>query len=573
MRTVFSYTLKYKWIIIIGLLLMLVELAVELIQPLFIRGVIDDGITVNNLNNVWMYLGLMLAASIISTIAGVFNTYLSSYATNAFGNDLRNAIFRRIQNFTLETLSKFNGSTLITRLTQDVLISEMLVFFGMRILLRAPLLVIGSLVMSFVVNVKLGFYLTLLTPILFVFLFVTATMGAKIFSRIQKRLDKINRFFQENLSGMLLIKVNNRAEYESNRFSDIAGKLRDDMIFGLRLMESILPVLLLIMNGSLLLVLYVSSDLIQTNNVQVGEVVAVINYALRMQGGFSMFSFLIISATRAKASADRISEVLHEDVDELDDGRKIEHTEGSSVEFQDVSFKYVNSVSNILEDVSFKVDKNETLVIMGATGSGKSSLVNLIPRLYDATKGNIYVDGKNVKDWNVNELRDLIGYVPQSAVLFTGTIFENMLWGDECASLSDVYDSTRKAQVHENIIRFDHQYNTQVGQRGVQLSGGQKQRLSIARALVKRPSILILDDSTSALDATTENSLWEEMDNLNVTRVIITQKISTAKTADKILLLEEGKVSAIGTHDSLLLESELYQSIVESQKTGGSFDD
>ena len=573
MRTVFSYTLKYKWIIIIGLLLMLVELAVELIQPLFIRGVIDDGITVNNLNNVWMYLGLMLAASIISTIAGIFNTYLSSYATNAFGNDLRNAIFRRIQNFTLETLSKFNSSTLITRLTQDVLISEMLVFFGMRILLRAPLLVIGSLVMSFVVNVKLGFYLTLLTPILFVFLFVTAKMGAKIFSRIQKRLDKINRFFQENLSGMLLIKVNNRAEYESERFSDIAGKLRDDMIFGLRLMESILPVLLLIMNGSLLLVLYVSSDLIQTNNVQVGEVVAVINYALRMQGGFSMFSFLIISATRAKASADRISEVLHEDVDVLDDGRKIEHTEGSSVEFQDVSFKYVNSVSNILEDVSFKVDKNETLVIMGATGSGKSSLVNLIPRLYDATKGNIYVDGKNVKDWNVNELRDLIGYVPQSAVLFTGTIFENMLWGDEYASEGDVYDSTRKAQVHENIIRFDHQYNTQVGQRGVQLSGGQKQRLSIARALVKRPSILILDDSTSALDATTENSLWEEMDNLNVTRVIITQKISTAKTADKILLLEEGKVSAIGTHDSLLLDSELYQSIVESQKTGGSFDD
>lgn len=573
MRTVFSYTLKYKWIIIIGLLLMLVELAVELIQPLFIRGVIDDGITVNNLNNVWMYLGLMLAASIISTIAGIFNTYLSSYATNAFGNDLRNAIFRRVQHFTLETLSKFNGSTLITRLTQDVLISEMLVFFGMRILLRAPLLVIGSLVMSFVVNVKLGFYLTLLTPILFVFLFVTAKMGAKIFSRIQKRLDKINRFFQENLSGMLLIKVNNRAEYESERFSDIAGKLRDDMIFGLRLMESILPVLLLIMNGSLLLVIYVSSDLIQTNNVQVGEVVAVINYALRMQGGFSMFSFLIISATRAKASADRISEVLHEDVDALDDGRKIEHTEGSSVEFQDVSFKYVNSVSNILEDVSFKVDKNETLVIMGATGSGKSSLVNLIPRLYDATKGNIYVDGKNVKDWNVNELRDLIGYVPQSAVLFTGTIFENMLWGDEYASEGDVYDSTRKAQVHENIIRFDHQYNTQVGQRGVQLSGGQKQRLSIARALVKRPSILILDDSTSALDATTENSLWEEMDNLNVTRVIITQKISTAKTADKILLLEEGKVSAIGTHDSLLLDSELYQSIVESQKTGGSFDD
>ncbi|WOS96330.1 ABC transporter ATP-binding protein [Nosocomiicoccus massiliensis] len=573
MRTVFSYALKYKWLIIIGLLLMFVELAVELIQPLFIQGVIDDGIAENNLNTVWFYLGLMLFASIISTIAGIFNTYLSSFATNAFGNDLRNAIFRRVQRFSLETLSKFNGSTLITRLTQDVLISEMLLFMGMRILLRAPLLVIGSLVMSFVVNVKLGFYLTLLTPILLVFLYIVAKMGATIFSRIQRRLDKINRFFQENLSGMLLIKVNNRAEYESNRFSGIAGKLRDDMIFGLRLMESILPVLLLIMNGSLLLVLYVSSDLLQTSSVQVGEVVAVINYALRMQGGFSMFSFLIISATRAKASADRISEVLHADITEAETAKKIDNNEGASVEFKNVTFKYVNSVSNILEDISFKVDKNETLVIMGATGSGKSSLVNLIPRLYDPQHGEVYVDGKNVKDWNVNELRELIGYVPQSAVLFTGTIFENMLWGDEFATEADVYDATKKAQVHDNIIRFDHQYSTQVGQRGVQLSGGQKQRLSIARALLKRPSILILDDSTSALDRTTESSLWEKMSDLNVTRIIITQKISTAQTADKILLLEKGKVSAIGTHDSLLKESELYQSIVESQKTGGSFDD
>ena len=573
MRTVFSYALKYKWLIILGLLLMFVELAVELIQPLFIQGVIDDGIAENNLNTVWFYLGLMLFASIISTIAGIFNTYLSSFATNAFGNDLRNAIFRRVQRFSLETLSKFNGSTLITRLTQDVLISEMLLFMGMRILLRAPLLVIGSLVMSFVVNVKLGFYLTLLTPILLVFLYIVAKIGATIFSRIQRRLDKINRFFQENLSGMLLIKVNNRAEYESNRFSGIAGKLRDDMIFGLRLMESILPVLLLIMNGSLLLVLYVSSDLLQTSSVQVGEVVAVINYALRMQGGFSMFSFLIISATRAKASADRISEVLHADITEAETAKKIDNNEGASVEFKNVTFKYVNSVSNILEDVSFKVDKNETLVIMGATGSGKSSLVNLIPRLYDPQHGEVYVDGKNVKDWNVNELRELIGYVPQSAVLFTGTIFENMLWGDEFATEADVYDATKKAQVHDNIIRFDHQYSTQVGQRGVQLSGGQKQRLSIARALLKRPSVLILDDSTSALDRTTESSLWEKMSDLNVTRIIITQKISTAQTADKILLLEKGKVSAIGTHDSLLKESELYQSIVESQKTGGSFDD
>lgn len=573
MKTVFRYALKYKWIIILGLILMLVELGVELIQPLFIRGVIDEGIQQNSLEKAYLYLFLMLGGSAVSFIAGIFNTYFSSYATNAFGNDLRNAIFRRIQGFSLGTLAKFNSSTLITRLTQDVLMSENLVFMGMRILLRAPLMVIGSLVMSFVVNVKLGFYLTMLTPILFVFLLITARYGARIFSRIQRRLDGINKFFQENLSAMTLIKVNNRMEYESSRFSKTAGDLRDDMIFGLRLMESILPVLLLIMNGSLLIVLYVARDLLESSSIQVGELVAVINYALRMQGGFSMFSWLIIAATRAKASADRIEEVLEAPITkyEYEDFEKT--ITGSSVEFKDVSFKYPNDTLMALKHISFKVEKNENFVIMGATGAGKSTLVNLIPRMYDATEGQILVDDKDIKEWNIVELREKVGYVPQSAILFTGSIYENMLWGDREAHEDSIYDSTMKAQIHDSILEFDDQYKTQVGQRGVQLSGGQKQRLSIARALVKRPAVLILDDSTSALDVSTETSLWEAIEDVEVTRIVITQKISTAKAADRILLLDEGEISAIGTHEELVRESELYNKIVQSQSEGGSFDD
>lgn len=573
MKTVFRYALKYKWIIILGLILMLVELGVELIQPLFIRGVIDEGIQQNSLEKAYLYLFLMLGGSAVSFIAGIFNTYFSSYATNAFGNDLRNAIFRRIQGFSLGTLAKFNSSTLITRLTQDVLMSENLVFMGMRILLRAPLMVIGSLAMSFVVNVKLGFYLTILTPILFVFLLITAHYGARIFSRIQRRLDGINRFFQENLSAMTLIKVNNRMEYESSRFSKTAGDLRDDMIFGLRLMESILPVLLLIMNGSLLIVLYVARNLLESSSIQVGELVAVINYALRMQGGFSMFSWLIIAATRAKASADRIEEVLEAPITkyEYEDFEKT--ITGSSVEFKDVSFKYPNDTLMALKHISFKVEKNENFVIMGATGAGKSTLVNLIPRMYDATEGQILVDDKDVKEWNIVELREKVGYVPQSAILFTGSIYENMLWGDREAHEDNIYDSTMKAQIHDSILEFDDQYKTQVGQRGVQLSGGQKQRLSIARALVKRPAVLILDDSTSALDVSTETSLWEAIEDVEVTRIVITQKISTAKAADRILLLDEGEISAIGTHEELVRESELYNKIVQSQSEGGSFDD
>ena len=573
MKTVFRYALKYKWIIMLGLILMLIELGVELIQPLFIRGVIDEGIQQNSLEKAYLYLFLMLGASAVSFIAGIFNTYFSSYATNAFGNDLRNAIFRRIQGFSLGTLAKFNSSTLITRLTQDVLMSENLMFMGMRILLRAPLMVIGSLVMSFVVNVKLGFYLTMLTPILFVFLLITARYGARIFSRIQRRLDGINKFFQENLSAMTLIKVNNRMEYESSRFSKTAGDLRDDMIFGLRLMESILPVLLLIMNGSLLIVLYIARDLLESSSIQVGELVAVINYALRMQGGFSMFSWLIIAATRAKASADRIEEVLEAPITkyEYEDFEKT--ITGSSVEFKDVSFKYPNDTLMALKHISFKVEKNENFVIMGATGAGKSTLVNLIPRMYDATEGQILVDDKDVKEWNIVELREKVGYVPQSAILFTGSIYENMLWGDREAHRDSIYDSTMKAQIHDSILEFDDQYKTQVGQRGVQLSGGQKQRLSIARALVKRPAVLILDDSTSALDVSTETSLWEAIEDVEVTRIVITQKISTAQAADRILLLDEGEISAIGTHEELVRESELYNKIVQSQSEGGSFDD
>lgn len=573
MKTVLRYAMKYKWIIIFGLMLMLVELAVELIQPLFIRGVIDEGIEDNNLSRAYLYLFLMLGASAVSFIAGIFNTYFSSYATNAFGNDLRNAIFKRIQGFSLGTLAKFNSSTLITRLTQDVLMTENLVFMGMRILLRAPLMVIGSLIMSFVVNVKLGFYLTLLTPILFIFLLFTARQGAKIFSRVQGRLDKINRFIQENLSAMTLIKVNNRMDYETKRFSKTAGALRDDMIFGLRLMESILPVLLLIMNGSLLIVLYVAKDLLETSSIQVGELVAVINYALRMQGGFSMFSWLIIAFTRAKASGDRISEVLEAPVTDYQYEEFDVATTGSSVEFKNVSFKYPNDTLNVLKNVSFKINENENFVIMGATGSGKSTLVNLIPRMYDASSGEVLVDGVNVKDWNIVELRERVGYVPQSAILFTGSIYENMLWGDNEALEESIYDSTTKAQIHESILEFDEAYNTQVGQRGVQLSGGQKQRLSIARALVRRPAVLILDDSTSALDVSTETSLWDAMEDVEVTRIVITQKVSTAKSADRVLLLDEGEISALGTHEELIKDSKLYQQIVESQSRGGSFDD
>ena len=573
MKVVYSYAAKYKWLIVVALFFMFIELIIELIQPLFIQEVIDNGILSNDINHVILYLLIMTGVSIIAFLAGIFNTYFTSHLTNMFGYDLRMAIFTRIQHFTLSTFSKYSTSSLITRLTQDVLQTEMLLFMSLRILLRAPLLVIGSLFMSFMVNPTLGFYLSLLTPILVVFLFFTARKGAAIFLRVQHWLDRINRYIQQNLEAVRLIKANDRGQFETNKFAKIAGKLRDDTTFALRLMESILPVLLIIMNGSLLLVLWVASDLLSNNSVAVGEIVAVINYALRMQGGFSMFAFLIIATSRAKASSDRIKDVLESPIAKTDSPQYAESESEGYVSFKNVSFKYPNSSKYVLKNISFDIHDNENFVIMGGTGSGKSTLISLIPNMYDPTDGEVLVNGREVREWPTQDLRQTIGYVPQSAVLFTGSIYDNLLWGNLKAEEDEAMLSSEKAQIHDNIMSFDENYQTPVGQMGVTLSGGQKQRLSIARALVRKPAILILDDSTSALDVKTENNLWDALSSEKVTRIIITQKISTAMTADRVLLMDDGEVSALGTHEELLETSSLYNEIYASQMTGGHLDD
>ncbi|MFC3419663.1 ABC transporter ATP-binding protein [Salinicoccus hispanicus] len=573
MLTVYKYALKYKWFIAVALFFMFIELAVELLQPYLISKVIDDGIVAQDIDAVWFYLLIMFGISMAAFISGIINSYFSSQVATRFSYDIRTALFRKVQYFTLATLSKFPTSSLITRMTQDVLQTEMLLYMSLRIILRAPLLVIGSLIMSFVVNPTLGFYLSFLTPVLLIFLILTARKGGQIFLRVQKRLDKINRFIQQNLEAVRLIKANDREEFEISKFSKVAGRLRDDTVYALRLMESIMPVLLLIINGSLLVVLWMASDLLQSNSVEVGEVVAVINYALRMQGGFSMFAFIIIAFSRAKASSERMEEVLEAPVavNNNEEIRKVD--QAGTVKFENVSFKYPGSTRYVLRNINFEVKENETLVIMGGTGSGKSTLLSLIPKMYDVKEGDVYINGINAKDWNEDDLRETIGYVPQSAVLFSGSIFENLLWGDLDAGEAEVFTSTQKAQIHNSINTFDHRYETRVGQRGVTLSGGQKQRLSIARALVRRPGILILDDSTSALDIRTESALWEAIKEEETTQIIVTQKVVTAKMADRILLLDGGEISALGPHETLMQESSLYRSIVQSQMEGGQLDD
>lgn len=567
MRTVFSHAWPYRLPVIIALSLMLIELTVELIQPLFIAKIIDDGIVENNLQVVLTWGGGMMALAFIAFFSGIINSYFAAHAAQSFAFDLRKALFQQVQKFSMATFLRFPTAALITRLTSDVTLAQNVFFMSLRIMLRAPLLVVGSIVMAFVVNVKLALYLLIGVPILLIFLVYMSRKGVRFFARIQRRLDHVNRVIQENLQAVRLIKAYLRGTYEASRFAKIADALRQDTVRAMRLMELILPVLLLIMNGSLMAVLWFGAGEVQAGDAKVGELVAVVNYAMRMTGAFSMFAFIISAFSRAKASAERMEEVLlaNEDLEHYDTEKGEGQERQGKLVFDNVSFHYPGKAETMLKQVSFTVEPGEKLAIMGATGSGKSTLLNLIPRIFQATSGKIYIDGREVNDWPLKDLRDTIGLVPQQSILFTGSIFDNLSWGDTTASDEELEQAARKAQIHESIDTFPNKYETRVGQKGVNLSGGQKQRLSIARALVREPSILILDDSTSALDVKTETALWDALEKERATMLVVTQKISTAQGADRILLLDDGEVVGYGTHEELMEQSTLYRRIQQSQ--------
>lgn len=574
-RTIFSYLSPYKWLVVIALLLMLVELSVELVQPLLIATIIDDGILAGDQQTIIFWGIIMLGISVIAFLAGIINTFIASHVVQCYGFDIRQALFKQVQSFTMATFLRFPSSSLITRLTNDVTITQNLIFMGLRIMLRAPLLVIGSIVMSFFVHAYLAMFLVMGAPILIVFLFLMSKRGLKLFGKVQRSVDHVTRKVQENLQAVRLIKAYLRGSFESTRFASVANTLKIDNVKAFRIMELILPVLLFVMNVSLMAVLWFGAKEIQTGDTKMGDLVAIVNYAMRMTGAFSMFSFIIIFFSRAKASAERMEEVLvvEEGIEDISKDPANTVPKKGEIEFQHVSFYYPTTDLPVLKDVSFTLESGTKLAIMGATGSGKSTLLNLILRFFDATEGEIRIDGVEVKEWPLKELRQTIGLVPQQSILFTGSIEENLGWGDATANGETLKEAAIQAQIHHSIEHFPDQYDTRVGQKGVNLSGGQKQRLSIARALVRKPEILLLDDSTSALDVSTENALWEALEQEHATMLVVTQKIRTAKGADQILLLEEGKVSAYGTHEELMESSSLYREIAESQQEGGGRDE
>jgi len=565
--SIFSFVKPYRIPIAAALSLMLVELAVELVQPLLMARIIDEGIVAGDLDTVIRLGGVMLGISFLAFASGITNSFIAAHAGQSFGYDLREKLFAKVQAFSFTNFSNFPSSSLITRITNDVTQLQNTFFMSLRIAMRAPLLVIGGIIMAMLVNVKLSLAFVIIIPPLLIFLIWIMTKAAGLFKSVQKRLDKVNGVMRENLVGMRLIKAFARGGYEGTRFENANNNLKDKTVFALRVTEVTIPVLMLFMNMSVIAVLWFGKIEVQTGSVSVGEVVAIVNYAARITTAFSMFSWIIMVYSRARASAERVTDVLNEEIDLEDtiESRKDYGITKGKIEFDKVSFQFPNTNIPILQNLSFSIDPGETVAVLGATGAGKTSLFQLIPRLYDVTSGEIRIDGRRIKDFKLKSLREGIGYVPQEAMLFTGSIKENLAWGKKNATDEEMVKAASDAQIHETIEKLPDRYNTLLGQKGVNLSGGQKQRLSIARALIKNPRILLLDDSTSALDLKTEAKLLDSITKYHCTTVIITQKISTAKEADKILLLEEGSLIGSGDHEYLLNHSALYQAIYESQ--------
>lgn len=562
MKLIFRFIKPYQLALWIALFFTFFELAFELYQPVIMAIIIDDGIVAGNMSVVYTWGGLLLGLSFLVFIGGVINSFYAARVSQGVGTDIRQGLFLKIQEFAFHQFQKFPTSSLITRLTNDITQLQNFLYMGLRIALRAPLFIIGGMIMAYTVHVGLANILLLTVPILLIITLWILKKGIFYFQRVQRKLDGVNRVIRENLVGMRLIKAYGREEFEEKRFTKENASLMDDNKRALRIMELTMPILMFGMNAGILVILWFGHEQLAAGGAQAGEIVAIINYATRIMFSFTVFSFLMMGYSRAKVSATRITDVLDEKTASMEPKQQEQPIVGD-IDFKEVFFRYEKDF--VLSDISFTAKAGELVGILGETGSGKSSLFQLIPRLYEASIGEITIDGKSIKSFHLENLRNQIGLVPQEAHLFSGTIKENIGWGKDDATMEEIIHAAKEAEIHEFIMTLPQAYETQIGQRGVNFSGGQKQRLSIARALVRKPRILLLDDSTSALDARTEARILETLKKQSCTILLIAQKISSVKEADQIILLQNGRLIANGDHETLLKTSSYYQKIYSSQ--------
>ncbi len=552
----------------IAFIFITIETLCDLMQPTIMSKIIDKGVATKDISLVLNLGGLMLLVTAIGASCAITRNIISSNVSQRFGSDLRGDLFKKIQSFSFENVDKFKTASLMTRLTSDVNQVQTFAHGTMRIFVKAPILCIGSIIMAILINPSMAFILIAIVPIITVFIFINMKVSYPFFKNIQRALDKVNGVMGEYLSGVRVVKAFNRFSYEKERFKDVNGELTDASIKGMKVMSILNPSITLTVNLGIVLVIWFGGIKVNNGTMKVGQIIAFINYMTQILFSLIMISHVFNMFIRARTSAERIGEVFSEE-DSLivkEDTLKPKDTY-EKIKFNNVYFSYDKNGGDILKNITFTCDIGETIGIIGATGSGKSSLVNLIPRFYDVKSGYIKVNGVDVKDFDLKVLREIISIVPQKTILFTGSILDNIRWGNENASLEEVQMVAKISKADDFITSFEKGYDTILGQGGVNLSGGQKQRISIARALIKHPNILILDDSTSAVDLTTEREIRKGLKEYsqNIICLLIAQRITSVMSADKIIVLDNGCMVGIGTHEELMKSSEVYQDIYYSQ--------
>ncbi len=572
MIKVLSYLKRYWYIAALSPLFMILEVSMDLLQPDLMSKIVDDGVLAGNMD-VILEVGIqMVIFTLIGCIGGILSGVFGNMAAQSFSNDLRKDAFSRVMGMSFQQTDKFTTGSLVTRLTNDITACQDFVGMALRMMVRTVMQFVGGIYMVLHIDVRFGLILLVTLPIQLIIVAVVLKKGAPLFGIVQSKLDRVNTVVQENVSGARVVKAYTREQYEIDRFGAANDDLCNTNLRVQRLMALLVPVLSILMNASVLAVIYIGGLQVKAQELEVGRIMAAITYITQILMSVMMIGMMFQQVTRASASAKRIREVL--DADPVIAGGDFDGVtnEKGTVEFKNISFRYPGvQAGNVLEDISFRVNKGETVAILGATGCGKTSLVNLIARFYDATEGTVLVDGVDVREYDLDALRGKIGFVLQKSELFSDTIENNIRWGKPDATEAEIKTAAEIAQADSFIQGFSDGYKDMVTEKGTSLSGGQKQRLSIARAIVKKPEILIFDDSMSALDLTTDaklqRALREYFDDTTV--IMIAQRVASVMNADKIAVIEDGRLAAFDNHENLMKSCDVYQDIYNSQMREG----
>lgn len=570
--------LKPYWVFaLLCPLAMILEVSMDLLQPTLMSDIVDNGILGNaaadeNLRYVLITGLKMLVFSLIGCFGGIASAAFGTAAAQKMGNDLRKDAFAKVMHMSFQQTDKFTTGSLVTRLTNDITAIQEFVAMSLRMFVRTGMQFIGGIAVILTLNVNFGIVLVISLPVQLIAVAIIMKKASPLFSIVQSRLDKVNSVVQENVSGARVVKAFTREEYEINRFDNANTDLMTTNLKVQKLLATLNPILMIIMNASVIAIIMIGGFQVEAKAMQVGEVMAAVTYITQILMSVMMVGMMFQQVSRSAASMKRVNEVLSTNPVISDGNKSADSDNSGTVEFRNVGFSYPGSSGKpVLSGIDLKAGKGQMIAILGSTGCGKTSLVNLVPRFYDATDGDVLVDGVNVKDYDVDTLRSKIGVVLQKSELFSGTVAENIRWGCETATDEEVKTAAKIAQAEEFIDGFNDGYDTMISEKGASLSGGQKQRMAIARAIIKKPEILIFDDSTSALDLSTEAKLHKALrENLSgVTVIMIAQRIASVMRADKIAVLENGSICAFGTHKELMESSSVYRDIYYSQMKQG----